>query len=385
MPRRMPTVDSGSEVQRWLTDLVRIGAAGNAAGVRQLANRLAKEVPTVVTDVDSFRAAVGEALSEAAAASVRTGSPLRDRTKEVVPQDLDTALPVAIAEEGVEPEVPVLAKDVALKVDALVRERNESARLYAAGLEPSSKVLLSGPPGVGKTMTARSLAHRLGLPLLAIDLATVMSSYLGRTGQNLRAALNHGRSAPSVVLLDEFDALAKRRDDNSDIGELKRLVNVLLLELERWPTSSLLVAATNHPQLLDGAVQRRFDVVIEMELPDEAQREAILRSTWIGGQVDPSIIGAVASAADGASGSDLVSAALAAAKNSVLTDEHPDVSLIREVSYRSGFGPGARDRLVALIHATSDLSNRELATLFGVSHPTIGSALKRTKSARRSA
>ena len=104
-----------------------------------------------------------------------------------------------------------------------------------------------------------SLASRIGVPLVSIDLASVVSSFLGTSGRNIRVAFDYAKSGQCVLLLDEFDALAKRRDDDTDIGELKRIVNVVLLELDRWPDTSLLVAATNHPQLLDPAVGRRFD------------------------------------------------------------------------------------------------------------------------------
>lgn len=374
--RSVPT--AAEDVQRWFVDLVRVGAAGNGPGVRQLANRLVREVPGVIQDVDGFRASIGEALSAAAASAPRR-SPVRDLAREVVPQDIETSLPVAVAEEGFNAARPCLPDDIAARVEALLAERSERARLQEAGLEPASKVLLSGPPGVGKTMTARYLAARLDLPLVTVDLATVMSSYLGRTGQNLRAALHHAREAPSVVLLDEFDALAKRRDDHADIGELKRLVNVLLMELERWPSTSLLVAATNHRHLLDGAVERRFDVIIELGLPDEAQRGAILRQTWIADHAAPSVVDAVAAAADGASGSDLVSAAQSAAKRVVLSSVEPNAALLNEVTQVCRLSAKERDRLIVLLHNSSKVSNRELAALFGVSHPTIGAALKRSQ------
>jgi AAA+ superfamily predicted ATPase len=120
---------------------------------------------------------------------------------------------------------------------------------------------------VGKTLSARWLARRLNRPLLILDLAAVMSSLLGRTGNNIRVVLDYAKRIPSVLLLDEFDAIAKRRDDLTEIGELKRLVTVLLQTVDDWPSSGILLAATNHSELLDPAVWRRFDHVLRFPLP----------------------------------------------------------------------------------------------------------------------
>jgi SpoVK/Ycf46/Vps4 family AAA+-type ATPase len=139
--------------------------------------------------------------------------------------------------------------------------------LKKAGLDPTRTVLFVGPPGVGKTLSARWIASQLGLKLLILDLSAVMSSFLGRTGNNVRSVLDYAKQHQCVLLLDEFDAIAKRRDDSTEIGELKRLVTVLLQEIDEWPTSGILIAATNHADLLDTAVWRRFDQIIEFKKP----------------------------------------------------------------------------------------------------------------------
>ncbi len=146
------------------------------------------------------------------------------------------------------------------------------------GLEPTRSVIFVGAPGVGKTLAARWLASQLNLPFYVLDLTAVMSSLLGRSGTNLRAAIDFAKSSPCVLLLDEIDAIAKRRGDESDIGELKRLVTVILQEVEEWPSHSLLLAATNHSELIDPALWRRFDQIIEFGIPGEAQiKEALKR------------------------------------------------------------------------------------------------------------
>jgi len=164
---------------------------------------------------------------------------------------------------------PVLAPSVAKSLELLRRERRDPEPLHAVGLEPTKTALFVGPPGVGKTMAARWLARELGRPLIILDLAAVMSSYLGRTGANLRHVLDYAKSVDCVLLLDELDAIAKRRDDRGEIGELKRLVTVLIQQIDDWPSSGLLVAATNHPDLLDPAIWRRFETKVDFPLPDD--------------------------------------------------------------------------------------------------------------------
>ena len=200
---------------------------------------------------------------------LRRGAPAMEPNEAPLPIDGDSRLAlIRVFDDRAGLAPPILPGGVHDAIGAIIRERQERERLAARGISPTRSAILVGPPGVGKTLSARWIASALGKPLWVLDLTAVMSSLLGKTGNNLRAALDHAKKHAAVLLLDEIDAIAKRRSDESDIGELKRLVTVMLQEVDQWPDSGLLLAATNHPELVDPALWRRFDLVLKFDAPD---------------------------------------------------------------------------------------------------------------------
>ena len=145
------------------------------------------------------------------------------------------------------------------------------------GIPRRQRVLFYGPPGTGKTSAAEGLAAEIGLPLLVVRLDAVVSSYLGETASNLRRVFDYVQSGSWLVLFDEFDALGKVRDDPGEHGELRRVINAFLQMLDSFRGPSLLVAATNHEHLLDFALWRRFDEVLEFPLPTVHALRKLLR------------------------------------------------------------------------------------------------------------
>ena len=143
-------------------------------------------------------------------------------------------------------------------------------------MKPAGKVIFFGPPGCGKTLAAEVVAFELDRPLAVVRLDALVSSFLGETAANLRKVFDFIAQHPFVVLFDEFDAIGKERDSGSDHGELRRVVNAVLQMMDSYEGSSLILAATNHEQILDSAIWRRFDESIEFPLPDENQLKAIL-------------------------------------------------------------------------------------------------------------
>ena len=217
-----------------------------------------------------------------------------------------------------------------------------------------------------------------------------MSSYLGKTGQNLRSALLLAREAPCLLLLDEFDAIAKRRDDPGDVGELKRIVTVLLLELEEWPPTSVLVAATNHPELLDRAIWRRFERVITIPNPDPAARYAIVvRQLARHHQtIKPETIEVVVGATAGSSASDLVTLVRTSVRRGLLSGQRDldrpllDAGLDR-LALAATADTAARELYCKVAHNLLGASQREIAARLGLSHVTVGRALRSSALKRR--
>lgn len=162
----------------------------------------------------------------------------------------------------------ILSKSNAEKLNTFILSYKNADKLNSLGIGVSNTLLLYGPPGCGKTKCAYLIAKKLNLPLIVARLDSLISSYLGTTAKNIRTLFEFAQKTPCVLFLDEFDAIAKARDDSNELGELKRVVNSLLQNVDAMSSDSLLLAATNHEQLLDSAVWRRFDYKLEIELPD---------------------------------------------------------------------------------------------------------------------
>jgi SpoVK/Ycf46/Vps4 family AAA+-type ATPase len=267
-----------SEVQSDLAQLIRLALAEQTEDVRLFVARLVRKYrntdPELAEQMDLYLRTKAP----------RSNAPMRKAPQPALPPQ---ALPVddesrlsllKVFKDETSREQPLLSPVLEETLSQLIQERRQTERLASMGLNPTRSAIFVGPPGVGKTLTARWLASQLGVPLYVLDLTAVMSSLLGRSGSNLRAALDFSKRGPCVLLLDEIDAIAKRRSDDADIGELKRLVTVILQEVDEWPATSLLLAATNHAELIDPALWRRFDLVINFKAPEmPAVKQAIKR------------------------------------------------------------------------------------------------------------
>jgi SpoVK/Ycf46/Vps4 family AAA+-type ATPase len=211
-----------------------------------------------------------------------------------------------------------LGTDVKRRLERVLTEQRQRAQLQSHGLNPQRKLLLVGPPGTGKTMTAAVLAGELSLPLFSIQLHSLITKYLGETAAKLRLIFDAIRETRAVYLFDEFDALGSDRASRNEVGEIRRVLNSFLQFLEHDDSDSLIVAATNYPQLLDRALMRRFDSVIRYALPDKAVALNVLKNR-LGLLRTPKVKWAIVQkAANGLSHAEIARACEGAVKNAIL-------------------------------------------------------------------
>ena len=256
----------------------------------------------------------------------------------------------------------------------------KSDELIAAGVGFSPSILLYGPPGCGKTALANQIAAQLTLPLLTARCDTLVSSFLGATSKNIRSLFDHAAGRPCVLFLDEFDALAKARDDKQELGELKRVVVSLLQNFDAQSRNTVVIAATNHPQLLDPAVWRRFAYRIEIGLPDDKQVETILTSR-LGLFATAKEVTLVTPLCSGLSGALIEQAAHDSVRAAVLNDRRSiDVGDLarRLVRAQAGGRPLNADEEMQLLRnkAPNIFDYRTLHRLFGISMRRITQVFK---------
>lgn len=211
----------------------------------------------------------------------------------------------------------VLTPELRSQLDRVLTEQRQRKQLLDHGFEPMHRLLFEGPPGTGKTMTAAVLAHELALPLLTIRLDSLMSKFMGETAGKLRLIFDATAQQRGIYLFDEFDALGGDRAGN-DVGEARRILNSLLMFIENSNSESLIIAATNHRAILDHALFRRFDAVLDYSLPDAEQAAAVMRAR-LGSLAKGVRWTSLAGSIEGLSHADLVRAAEAAAKGAILT------------------------------------------------------------------
>lgn len=211
------------------------------------------------------------------------------------------------------------------QIRQVLNEQRQRQRLIERGFSPIHRLLLEGPPGTGKTMTASVIAHELSLPLLTVRLESLLSKYLGETAAKLRVVFDAVARQRAVYLFDEFDALGGDRTGN-DVGEARRILNSFLVFLEQASPESIVVAATNHRKILDHALFRRFDMVISYDLPNPVEATRVMkgrlgpmgkRLQWR--NIEPKTAGL--------SHADIVKASEAAAKRALMRgDEHVSIT-----------------------------------------------------------
>jgi len=250
-----------------LISLVRAAASGDRATVRSTAEALAADERAKNHHI------VADRLQRALANVSVTSSSLLPVAEKGAPQGRDAIIEIR---PEVQMDQLLLSLPVRESGRQLVEEHARADVLRSHGYDPRHRVLLSGPPGNGKTSFAESIAEALGLPFMVVRYDALIGSYLGETNARLRKLFDYVRTQPCVLFFDEFDAIGKERGDTHETGEIKRVVSFLLMQLDQLPSYVIVVAATNHAELLDRAVWRRFQMRLAFPAPDQKGVEALL-------------------------------------------------------------------------------------------------------------
>ncbi len=215
----------------------------------------------------------------------------------------------------------VFSNEIDTSLRKVISEQKQRLKLKEFDLKPISKILLIGPPGTGKTLTSKILASELNLPLFTVQFEGLLSRYMGESAAKLKLVFNKISDTRAIYLFDEFDAIGAKRTKDNDVGEIRRVLNTFLQLLENINSDSLIIAATNHPELLDEALFRRFDKVIYYNNPDANVIEALLKDRLYSFAKDQIDWKKLASLAEGLNHSEIVKACNEISKEIILNDK----------------------------------------------------------------
>ncbi|MBK8324817.1 MAG: AAA family ATPase [Betaproteobacteria bacterium] len=277
-----------------------------------------------------------------------------------VPVDADSRFPLiekARVKELDEPPV-ALSPDQWDVVNEFVAVAKSYAQIDDADSAGSLSLLMYGPPGTGKSRVARHIARELGLDLYVARLDGLISSFLGSTSKNIRALFDFAARTPCVLFLDEFDAIAKLRGDSQELGELKRVVNSFIQNLDALGSHSVVVAATNHEELLDAAVWRRFGYRLELGHPSRELRAQLWGDFMRPQEIEKRDLELLVDLSEGFSGSDIREVGTRLRRCSAMTGTKPELSDAFQVLQNVGIGEGAERRFLSSLRG---LGNDELA------------------------
>ncbi|CAI1695547.1 ATP-dependent zinc metalloprotease FtsH [Serratia proteamaculans] len=215
----------------------------------------------------------------------------------------------------------ILSDLVKVKVLRFLDENKNSKKIRQFGLTPRRHLMLFGPPGTGKTMTASVIAHELSFPLFTVRMDSLITKFMGETSAKLRSIFDYISQHKGVYLFDEFDTIGSKRSMINDVGEIRRVLNTFLQLLDDHRSDSLIITATNHKEILDSALYRRFDDVIEYKLPVEESLTALIESKFISYELKVNNLAEIATAAKGLSYAEISKSCDDAIKFSIINND----------------------------------------------------------------
>lgn len=293
-----------------LVDLIRAAMNADFSALRKVGSSIVKRL---VDAGDMERAARIRSLLRQRSVPLRTSGYVEE-----LPTDGRSRLP--LVDELPSPSSPILlGSKVEKTVSRFIEDVHNAKKLSEAGIESGLRLILSGPPGAGKTLLASHIASRLKKPLHVARLDAMISSMLGETAKNIRGVFDFASTNSGALFLDEVDAIAKLRNDNREVGELKRIVNTLIQGLDDLDDATVVIAATNHPDLIDPAIWRRFPYRINISLPDNSLRAELWR-LYLADQRLSSVADLLSIISEGLSPADIRELAMAARRASVISE-----------------------------------------------------------------
>ena len=295
----------------YLTELVRAHYSGDDRRFSNLLNQV------IASESRAGHSHLAERLRELRIEGTRLDAPARATPLARAPRDLEQVLSVGYSDTTLDDLV--LTPQTRGSLVRYVVEQRRAEELARHGLKPRRRLLLHGPPGCGKTMAASALAGELKLPLIRVRLEAVFSKYLGETAGTLADVFAEAARVRGVFLFDEFDALGRTRLDDSEVGEVKRVVTTFLQLLDADQSDSILIAATNSGHALDTALFRRFDDVLELAAPSDEQRRELLSRLLRVWRMNPTE--SLVASAVGLSFADIKAAVEDAHKDAILSDQ----------------------------------------------------------------
>lgn len=297
------------------------------------------------------------------------------------PRDKDSLLELyEIVESNIRLDDVILSDNQKQIIEQIISEQKNSDVFLKHKITPSNRLLLCGPPGCGKTMTAYAIGNELSMKIAYVRLDGLISSYLGQTSTNLRKVFDSVRNQRIILFLDEFDAIAKKRDDSNELGELKRVVTTLLQNFDNMPSNVFLIAATNHEHLLDPAIWRRFNVNVTLGLPNNEQRQTLFEKWLSEHDIDIKLdYTLLAKISEGLNGAQIKELANAAVKKYLiekqLKTEDVTAILLQQLTKYSGDNEESMKVILDMIER--GVSTRQIAKALGTPHTTLDYQIKK--------